>query len=401
MKTPAELRTDITRRLGRTWATDLTGETASWPHPFPLGNPTKTELETGFTGFQQQVREWRDWARTHHVGLTLTTRRVYGTTQDIPTHATITDLAAAARLAGPEWANLLTRATTRLTTLQDPARFPAINTTPDPNGEPASSSPLARLLRATDTYTDTDFALLTTVADWFIRNDATGYTPRQVPIEGIHAKWLNTHQPHLLTLTGRNTLGLLPRHPARIHFTYLDPTHRANGARWHDSATVGDPFTPAYTPTVVLISENKDTAIHFPPTAGGVSVEGAGYGGTTAAAINWLTNTQRLYYWGDIDAHGYEILNGYRQDGLPVVSILMDPDTYDAYARYGTNHDQNNQPLTVRARRSLPRLTEDERVIYERLTDPAFTGYRRIEQERIPLAVAHAALQQVALERAG
>lgn len=251
---------------------------------------------------------------------------------------------------------------------------------------------LPRLIRGTDGYPDVDFALLLTVAAWFQNHNAAGYTPRQVPIPGVQAKWLNTHQVHILMLTGRDNLSLLPRHPARVHFSHLDPAYLASGARRHDSATVGDKFTPAYQPAVVVISENKDTAIHFPPFDGGIAVEGAGFGGKTAAAFPWLTEAPHLYYWGDIDVHGYEILNGWREDGVPVTSILMDPITYDLYARHGTNTDQNGNPLKPGKPKPLPQLTPDEQAVYQRLTDPSFSGHRRIEQERIPLRAAMDAL---------
>ncbi|MGW6443253.1 hypothetical protein [Lentzea sp. NPDC055074] len=65
----------------------------------------------------------------------------------------------------------------------------------------------------------------------------------------------------------------------------------------------------------MIISEYKDTAIHFPPLPGG------------------------------IDAHGYEILNGWRGDGVPAQSILVDPATHDAFEPCGTNCDRNGQPL--------------------------------------------------------
>ncbi len=375
MKTPHELLHDIERRLTRTWHTDLTGDTNSWPHKFPIGNLTKTQLEEDFATIQQHARQWREWANTHQQALTTSDRKVHGTLQNIPTHITIDTLTTAATLTGTNWTRRLHRNQQRLTNLTN--RFPH---TVDP----------ARLLRGTDTYNDTDFDLLLTTADWFTHNDATGYTPRQVPVEGIHAKWLNTHQPHILALTGHTTLNLLPNHPPRIHFTYLDPHHRTNGGRWHDSATVGDTFTPAYQPTIVLISENKDTAIHFPPTPGAISIEGAGYGGTTAATFPWLTHAPHLYYWGDIDTHGYEILNGYRQAGVPVTSILMDTHTYDTYQRYGTNRDKNGNPITAPTPKPLPLLTDNERAVYENLTNPNWPGNRRIEQERIPLDIAHA-----------
>jgi hypothetical protein len=379
MKTPTDILTDIRRRLDRTWAGDLTGATTSWPYRFPLGTTTKTELEAGWrTTYQPLIRQWRDWAGAHPVQLHSQPKRVYTTTQNIPTHVEVADLGTAADMAGGSWSTRLTRARERIHMVN--SRFPDI-------------PGLTRLIRGTDGYPDVDFALLLTVADWFKTNNAAGHTPRQVPILGVHAKWLNTHQPHILLLTGRDTLGLLPRHPARIHFTYLDPAYLATGARRHDSATVGDTFTPPYQPSVVVISENKDTAIHFPPTAGGIAVEGAGFGGKTAAAFPWLTKAPHLYYWGDIDAHGYEILNGWREDGVHVTSVLMDLTTYDTYAHYGTNTDQNGIRLKPGSRKSLLCLTPDEHTVYQRLLDPSFPGHRRIEQERIPL---HAAAEAIA-----
>lgn len=65
------------------------------------------------------------------------------------------------------------------------------------------------------------------------------------------------------------------------------------------------------------------------------------------AAFAWLTAAPHLYYWGDIDAHGYEILDGWHEDGVHATSILMEPATYDTYARSGTNTDQNGNPHTV------------------------------------------------------
>ncbi|MFD0632371.1 Wadjet anti-phage system protein JetD domain-containing protein [Catenulispora yoronensis] len=185
---------------------------------------------------------------------------------------------------------------------------------------------------------------------------------------------------------------MLPAHPSRIHFTYLDPDYRASGARIHDSATVGDAFTPPYEPHIVIISENKDTAIHFPPLPGGIAVEGDGFGGKTAAAFDWLTGARHLLYWGDIDAHGFEILNGWRDDGVLVTSILMDQDTYEAYEPFGTSTDRNGKLLKADAPKALAHLTDAERVVYENLLSPALPGHRRIEQERIPLHDAHAAV---------
>jgi hypothetical protein len=379
MRTPEQLLADVERRLKNTWAAALAGtETAPvWPHAFPVGELTSAELATDFPATMRQVAAWRDWEAQHGTRLTYRTRRVSGTDQELPTHVHVPDLDIAARLCAGEWPDRLARGRQRSAFLADRYRH---LTKPD------------RTLAAVDKLSDVDFDLLCRAADWFAAHDATGLTPRQVPIAGLHAKWLNTRQALVRDLAGVEDLQLAPRHPARLHFTYLDPSHRAAGGRVHDSATVGDRVQLPYRPEVVIISENKDTAIHFPQVPAGVSVEGVGRGGGTAAAFEWIARAPRVIYWGDMDADGLEILDGFRAAGVPAMSFLMDPATYEAWERFGTNLDPQGKPLGPRPPRPVPHLTDAERALYHQLISPNWTRHRRIEQERIPLSVA---LEQV------
>jgi hypothetical protein len=233
------------------------------------------------------------------------------------------------------------------------------------------------------------------VSAWFAGNDATGLTPRQVPIPGVQAKWLNTHRTQVEILGGR-PLCLAPNHPARIHFTYVDPAHLAAGGRRFDSATVGDAFRPAYSPDIVLIVENKDTAVHFPDLDGGIVVEGNGFGGSTAAAFDWIIGAPHLLYWGDLDAAGFEILDGFRRDGVPVTSILMDLDTYKTYERWGTNHRPDGTPIRRSEPKDLRELTLAERAVYQ-LVCTAPGRAPRVEQERVLLAEAADAVRAACL----
>ena len=376
MKSIEDIRSAITRRLASTWQVDVAGSGSSWPHEFPVGQVSSAELASDFGAANRRVAELRDWAVSSGLEVRSRSRRVQGTRQEMPTHVKVADLYLASAVAGPEWVARVERNKERTTVLAK--RFPAL---PD----------RARFLRSTDGYTDLDFGLLLTVADWFGANTADGLTPRQVPVPGVHAKWLNTHGPDVETLLGR-PLGLAPRHPARIHFTYVDPGHLAGGGRRFDSASAGDAMRPAYQPDIVLITENKDTAIHFPPVCGAIAVEGDGFGGKTAAAFPWITQAVRLFYWGDLDADAFEILDGFRRDGVPAASILMDLNTYETYATWGTRLMPSGALIAPREPKELSTLTEDERAAYQVLCQPPDGWPPRIEQERIPLAVAHRAL---------
>lgn len=95
-----------------------------------------------------------------------------------------------------------------------------------------------------------------------------------------------------------------------------------------------------------------------------------------------------------MDADGLEILDGFRAAGVPAASILMGPADYDAWERFGTNVDKDGKPLGPRPPRPVPHLNEDERTLYQQLVSPGWTRQRRVEQERIPLRVALARVEQ-------
>ena len=77
--------------------------------------------------------------------------------------------------------------------------------------------------------------------------------------------------------------------------------------------------------------------------------------------------------------------------------MLMDLVTFGRYERFGTSLDSHGTPLGPGTRRDLPYLDAAERAMYYALTDPAWKRYRRIEQERVPLKDALAALRLLQL----
>jgi len=359
----------ITRRLQDDWQDAITGGEARWPHTIALlGDLKQPFLEDNFDRYRRWALDWQQWESRHPADVRRTNRSVHGTTQSLPTHMTVPDVHAAARIAGGEWPARLARGTDRFQLLA--SNFP--------------DRPLARIVRAIDTLTEVDAALLIHTALWFKNNDAAGLTPRQVPIPGLHSKWLNTNQALVADLAGKPELGLLGNRPSRVHFGYLDPGW--TGRRF-DICTIGDAGAiHAYSPETIVICENRDTAQLFPPLVGGIAIEGDGLASAgILSRFSWITDCPRIVYWGDIDTAGYEILNSLRASGVPATSILMDEPTYEHYEHYGTFVDHRGRPIPCAARKALPELADHERDIYHKLTDPEWTRVRRIEQEKIAL----------------
>lgn len=288
-------------------------------------------------------------------------------------------LDAAAAFAGPATTHAVAAARDRWATLDD--AFP----------ETASTS----VLRAVLTWDSVDVNLLIDAAGWFREHPSIddAWTPRMVPVPGLHAKWLDQHRRRSLIahLAGLADMTFLKR-PAQLHLTYLDPTWLDSGGRRWDLLTDGDTATLPYRPRAVIVTENRDTAFFFPRLSQAVAAHGDGH-----AAVRRLAETlpgTPIIYWGDIDAAGLEIVDSLRSRGVSVTTILMDCDTYDQYRQFGAATDAKGVALKPPERRPVPDLTIAERDLYERLTNPAWNGPRRIEQERIPLPTALAAARR-------
>jgi len=158
---------------------------------------------------------------------------------------------------------------------------------------------------------------------------------------------------------------------------------------------------PAYLPDLVVITENKDSAVLFPAWPNAVSVQGHGSAGPSLISrVDWLANAPQVIYWGDLDARGFEIVNEYRRMGVNIDTILMDANTLARFARFQAYTDDKGIPLKRSARKNLPLLTDTERQPYEMVTGPSDAHPIRVEQERMPLSIAADALGRLLVRQA-
>ncbi len=78
--------------------------------------------------------------------------------------------------------------------------------------------------------------------------------------------------------------------------------------------------------TEVFITENEINFLAFPDVQAAMVIFGAGYGFENLASVEWLRN-RVIHYWGDIDTHGFAILNQLRRYFPQAASLLMDRET--------------------------------------------------------------------------
>ncbi len=121
----------------------------------------------------------------------------------------------------------------------------------------------------------------------------------------------------------------------------------------------------------VYAVENKMNVLTFPVIDQTIVLFGCGYGIERLQNVDWF-NKLDLFYWGDIDVQGFEILSQFRGYFPHVKSVLMDRKTFDLYFEneYGT-------PSKVK---DVLNLTKEERELY----DLVRVNNWRLEQEKVP-----------------
>jgi len=250
---------------------------------------------------------------------------------------------------------------------------------------------------------DDEWSRLLDVVQWLQHNPMPRLYLRQVDLVGIHSKFIETHQNVLSELfdlalpeehvintpavAGRFAAryGFLEK-PVRIRLRLLDATvPLIPGATYPDVTLDSESFSSLDLKVrKVFITENEINFLAFPPTPDAIVIFGSGYGWEALARAQWL-NDCTLYYWGDIDTHGFAILDQLRHKFAHAESFLMDRATLMAHeASWGTEEKQ--------ATHDLSRLTRLERAVFDELRDNRIRPGLRLEQERVGFHWVQAAL---------
>ena len=130
----------------------------------------------------------------------------------------------------------------------------------------------------------------------------------------------------------------------------------------------------------VFIVENLTTFLAFPAVPDAVAIWGGGFAVSLLAGADWLAE-KALFYWGDLDVHGFQILARLRAHFPAAQSLLMDAATFGRYHGGGRGAGFVAQ--------ALPGLTADEQALYQEL----LRTNGRLEQEQLPAAYVAAGIR--------
>ncbi|MDM0046940.1 DUF3322 domain-containing protein [Variovorax dokdonensis] len=375
--TPADLRSQVQRLwdrgdLLRAAVTDA----VAWPLRLNLKPPSAADLSDRFEAVRDWVRvvaetpqvriEWRDW-----------NHRVQGA-QRLPATVWVDSVHEALALIGKARQAQRFEVLWRQTAAVQPALLVWLSRRP---------------IQALD-LADRWERLLAVLA-WLQAHPRPGIYLRQVDVPGVDSKFIEAHRGVLAELLdlalppevvepGANGVAQFNRRfgfldkPVRIRFRLLDPALPGlPGCEGLPDITLDAASFAALALPVerVFITENETNFLAFPTMAGAIVAFGAGYGWEALARAAWLHRCQ-LHYWGDIDTHGFAILDQLRGHFPHTASFLMDRNTLLAHRLHW---GEEPQP----ARHELPRLTIEEAAVYDELRFDRHRSRLRLEQERI------------------
>ena len=239
---------------------------------------------------------------------------------------------------------------------------------------------------------------LLAIVAWVHEHPRPGVYLRQVDVTGVDSKFIESHRGVLTELldlalppeafdpsaTGvtrfAERYGFLDK-PLRIRFRLLDaalpglPCLPGCGGLPDitlDAASFAGLALPVER---VFITENETNFLAFPPARRSMVIFGAGYGWEALARAPWLQQCE-VHYWGDLDTHGFAILDQLRGWLPKVSSILMDRETLLAH------QPQWGEEPTPTAH-DLPRLSAGEQEVYDDLRFDRLQPRLRLEQERV------------------
>lgn len=219
---------------------------------------------------------------------------------------------------------------------------------------------------------------------WSADLDLSELLPRQIAFPGVDSKWFDQYRPLLVALRAAGAGDRLletRRIDARMLVRVLDPALRAHiGGLGEFAAPVTELARLDWQPTEVIISENLQSAYSFGDRPGCLVLAAQGYAVDVYGQLPWLRRA-RVRYWGDLDTHGFAILNRLRHHLPRVDSVLMDAATLLTHRSLWAREDK---PQSAQ----LPLLTASEREAYDVLRSEPNA---RLEQERLPWDVVESA----------
>jgi hypothetical protein len=378
---PEAIRDRLTRSYRnrhRQWL----GGGGTWPLTLPLGAPTEADAQQHGELIRDWIAAWQNWRGEGELVCTERRWRTLGQ-QRLPERLVLRAPEHVAAWAGESerWRNATERR----------ERFA--------RRWPSMARRLSRHFDFLADSADADIDCLELMLAWLDAHPRSDLYPRELPVPGLHSKWLERNRTVIFDLMTCLRPGDAPESdffqlcglrqpPALMRVRVLDANLRAQLGGLSDiSAPIADLAAIPIRPARVFIVENLQTGLAFPDVAGAVVLMRMGYAVDALGRLPWIAGAD-CCYWGDIDTHGIAILSRARAYLPALRSMFMDERTLLSHRAFWVKEDTQHSAL------ELPHLDDLEQALYRALKDHRWGLNVRFEQERLAWSVARTQIEQ-------
>jgi hypothetical protein len=387
---------DVRDRLRRLWqhgkilGCGMTGETL-FPLKLSLRRPDAKAMGQSFETVRGWIRELEENSRSsrgfgYDIEWADINHRQLGRNR-IPNRISIPTESDALRLIGKEREGRRFKELAQITT----GKFPAL-------AQWVSRRPFVLIDHAQD------WPRVLAVLAWFRDHPRSSLYLRQVDIAGVDTKFIEARKALLSELldtvlqrqddqpagaapqTFEQRYGLRSKLPV-VRFRVLDSRIAIAGLT--DLAVPVTDFAALnIAARHVFITENEVNGLAFPDFPEAIVVFGLGYGVELLQTASWIAQAH-VSYWGDIDTHGFAMLDRLRGVFPKARSLLMNRETLMAHRSLWGREE-------APCRAALSRLDPDERMLFDDLVYDRIGEKLRLEQERVSYASLERHLKTVA-----
>lgn len=342
----------------------------AWPLRVGLGSVTEEQALPQMAALRTWVGAWLE-PHPHWSVSTVERKWPRLGVQTLPQHAYIPSVSDAVAIAGQSarWSRAMERAE------QLRASFPSLDW-----------AFLGRQFDMLADYPVPEFTRLHGVLAWLAANPGSGVRVRELPIEGVDSKWVQSHQgllsAFLRVMAGREdgdfyALAGLQRTAHMVRVRILCPDLRKKFLGLCDmTVPLEELESLELSPKMLLLVENQATGLSLPNMPGTVAVLQMGRSVGALGRLSWMKDVPAVY-WGDIDTYGFVCLNQARL-GLPQLeSVLMDEQTLLTHTALWAREEKQAPDAVLGA------LSAAELEVFEGLKSQKWGANVRMEQERV------------------
>lgn len=219
------------------------------------------------------------------------------------------------------------------------------------------------------------------VLSWFLEHDnSNNYYLRELPIE-VHTKFIENNSNIIISLyssiLNKDFKGLrleevfnLKRKPILIRFKIKHKFLEEIALPLSSLKELGKSYDLSQIKRIFII-ENESVYLSFPIKDNDLCIFGGGFQ-VKIIDIPWFKE-KNIYYFGDLDEHGLEILSIARSIYPSLKSIMMDVETYEKYYCYSVEGPRAT---------CFDNLNREELKLLQKLRQNEI-GHNRVEQEKI------------------